>query len=289
MSRLRGPTDRRFSQAPIHRRQQRQRSPPYRIRRQQRLIRRRARTRLRLPNLPLRCAPRSISRQAKPCSSNFRPGRPRKMRERKPNRSSRRGISRRYRPCRMPLHGSRKKLRRRSSPLKSSGAPSPCKMRAQRSDTSDSLGRDTGKNQAHRRRSRPYRIPGHRSRLRNLPRRHLSCKASAYVDPASSHFVKTADAASEARVSQRVARMRAQRQAQFHSRSDGGLRDTRVASIDHPRHLIFPTTISANDVAPRASEISCRGRDKPTRRANHAKVCPSSQTKIFGWRRRANQ
>jgi hypothetical protein len=162
-------------------------------------------------------------------------------------------------------------------------------MRAQRSGTSDSLGRDTGKNQAHRCRSRPYRIPGHRSRLRNLPRRRRSCKASEYVDPASSHFVKTADAASEARVSQRVARVRAQRQAQFHSRSDGGLRDTRVANIDHPKHLIFPTTISANCVAPRASEISCSGCDKPTRRANHAKVCPSSQTKIFGWRRRANQ
>jgi hypothetical protein len=65
--RLRGPTNRRFSLAPIRRRQQSNRSPALRICRRLQGTHRRATKLLRLLNLPIRVKPKSVSRRLKAC------------------------------------------------------------------------------------------------------------------------------------------------------------------------------------------------------------------------------
>ena len=87
----------------------------------------------------IRARPRSASHSLKPCSSNSRPGRPRK---RHGHRSSPHNPCKlpAYRLCRMPQH--------RSSPPKSTDGSGPCKMREQRSGPIEIIEQGSGKKDA---------------------------------------------------------------------------------------------------------------------------------------------
>ena len=151
---------------PIRRRQQFKQLPARRIRRRQRRMRRRATKLLRLWNLPSQARPRppvrgrpravsarprtasqslpTTSRSLKNCSSNSRPGQPKKRRGNRPG------------PRKLRPYGWRKMARRRRGPRRSTDGFTPCKMHARRSVPSDIIAQGSGSNnKMHGDRSRP--------------------------------------------------------------------------------------------------------------------------------------
>jgi hypothetical protein len=134
-----------------------------------------------LLNPPVRVRRKTVSHHLlRPCSSNSKLGRPRKMHGRGSGPHSPYKMPR-SRLCKMPKH--------LTSPCKSTEGSGPYKIRGRRSDMCRSLEQRSSGSKMHGYRSGPYKMLKHKMHEHRpspcrMPRHRRSCKASTHLEQA---------------------------------------------------------------------------------------------------------